>query len=93
MLPLDLRWSQLNSKTPLRFLCDSSQVEVSQYLADLRLEDEAARSANMHVTKPGQYQFIKESLDVEEAKHNKAASLNSPALHFNPPFWECLTLP
>jgi len=46
-------------------------VEVSQYLADLRLEEAAAKSANMHVSKPGQYKFIKESLDVEEAKYNE----------------------
>lgn len=44
---------------------------VSQYLADLRLEEEAARSQNMHTTKPGQYQLIKECLNAEEAKHNQ----------------------
>ena len=46
-------------------------MEVSQYLQDLRLEEAAARSANMHVSKPGQYKFIKESLEVEEAKYKE----------------------
>ena len=47
------------------------KVQVSKYLADLRLEEEQARTAQMHVKNPGQYQFIKEALDVEEAKYHK----------------------
>jgi len=49
------------------------EVEVSQYLQDLRLEEAQARSNGLHNSKPGQYMIIKESLDAEEAKHNQAA--------------------
>jgi len=39
-------------------------------LQDLRLEEEQARAANMHINQKGRYQIIKESLDAEEAKFN-----------------------
>ena len=45
-------------------------MEASQYLQDLRLEEEQARAANMHINQKGRYQIIKESLDAEEAKFN-----------------------
>lgn len=47
------------------------QVPVSKYLADLRLEEEQARTAQMHTKNPGGYRFIKEALDVEEDKYRK----------------------
>ena len=46
-------------------------MKVSNYLSDLRQEEAAARLANMHISKPGQYQIIKESLDAEEEKYKE----------------------
>jgi len=46
-------------------------VEVSQYLADLRLEDEQARHAQKDTKQPGQYRLIKEALDAEESKYQQ----------------------
>lgn len=50
---------------------DKIQVEVSQYLADLRLEEAQARRAQKDLKKPEEYRFIKEALDAEEAKYQQ----------------------
>jgi len=46
-------------------------VEVTKYLADLRLEEEQARRAQKDTKKPQEYRLIKEALDAEEAKYQQ----------------------
>eukprot|EP00656_Telonema_subtile_P050012 TRINITY_DN6369_c0_g1_i1.p1 TRINITY_DN6369_c0_g1~~TRINITY_DN6369_c0_g1_i1.p1 ORF type:complete len:351 (-),score=106.77 TRINITY_DN6369_c0_g1_i1:516-1568(-) len=50
---------------------DKIHVDVSQYLADLRLEEAQARRAQKDTKKPEEYRFIKEALDAEEAKYQQ----------------------